>query len=152
MLVVSWLNRLSQLVETAALIWAGEPCQVLHWTPTSAQKVTRRDFWIKLLKRAKNSTKMSKSWVSIIIGPRTNLIKWLTVVQWANPCAPNNFKIFWRKYVFSPLVSGSYGEASMGGGYTQSPGGFGSPAASQGGEKKGVSLYFFKNWFIFVCF
>lgn len=26
-----------------------------------------------------------------------------------------------------------------GGGYTQSPGGFGSPAASQGGEKKGVS-------------
>ncbi|KAB5586739.1 hypothetical protein PHYPO_G00005030 [Pangasianodon hypophthalmus] len=32
---------------------------------------------------------------------------------------------------------GSYGEASMGGGYTQSPGGFGSPAASQGGEKKG---------------
>ncbi|KAM9488060.1 replication protein A 32 kDa subunit [Clarias gariepinus] len=34
---------------------------------------------------------------------------------------------------------GSYGEASMGGGYTQSPGGFGSPAASQGGEKKGRS-------------
>ncbi|XP_036442438.1 replication protein A 32 kDa subunit [Colossoma macropomum] len=32
---------------------------------------------------------------------------------------------------------GSYGEASMGGGYTQSPGGFGSPAASQGGDKKG---------------
>ncbi|XP_017330758.1 replication protein A 32 kDa subunit [Ictalurus punctatus] len=32
---------------------------------------------------------------------------------------------------------GSYGEASMAGGYTQSPGGFGSPAASQGGEKKG---------------
>ncbi|KAK2854761.1 hypothetical protein Q7C36_006630 [Tachysurus vachellii] len=31
---------------------------------------------------------------------------------------------------------GSYGEAGMGGGYTQSPGGFGSPAASQG-EKKG---------------
>ncbi|KAI4894355.1 hypothetical protein NFI96_032789 [Prochilodus magdalenae] len=31
----------------------------------------------------------------------------------------------------------SYGEASMGGGYTQSPGGFGSPAASQGGDKKG---------------
>lgn len=31
---------------------------------------------------------------------------------------------------------GSYGE-SMGGGYTNSPGGFGSPAASQGGEKKG---------------
>ncbi|KAK9960433.1 hypothetical protein ABG768_008288 [Culter alburnus] len=31
---------------------------------------------------------------------------------------------------------GKYGEASMGG-YTQSPGGFGSPAASQGGEKKG---------------
>lgn len=30
----------------------------------------------------------------------------------------------------------------MAGGYTQSPGGFGSPAASQGGEKKGVSLYF----------
>ncbi|XP_062848243.1 replication protein A 32 kDa subunit [Trichomycterus rosablanca] len=32
---------------------------------------------------------------------------------------------------------GSYGEASMGGGYNQSPGGFGSPAASQGGDKKG---------------
>lgn len=32
---------------------------------------------------------------------------------------------------------GTYGEASMGGGYTQSPGGFGSPAASQGGDKKG---------------
>ncbi|KAL2084948.1 hypothetical protein ACEWY4_020466 [Coilia grayii] len=31
---------------------------------------------------------------------------------------------------------GGYGE-SMGGGYTQSPGGFGSPSASQGGEKKG---------------
>ncbi|XP_051574238.1 replication protein A 32 kDa subunit-like [Myxocyprinus asiaticus] len=33
---------------------------------------------------------------------------------------------------------GKYGEASMAG-YTQSPGGFGSPAASQGGEKKGRS-------------
>ncbi|XP_051999399.1 replication protein A 32 kDa subunit [Xyrauchen texanus] len=33
---------------------------------------------------------------------------------------------------------GKYGEASMGG-YTQSPGGFASPAASQGGEKKGRS-------------
>lgn len=32
---------------------------------------------------------------------------------------------------------GGYGESSMGGGYTQSPGGFASPAASQGGEKKG---------------
>ncbi|KAM9510987.1 replication protein A 32 kDa subunit [Salvelinus alpinus] len=32
---------------------------------------------------------------------------------------------------------GSYGESNMGGGYTQSPGGFASPAASQGGEKKG---------------
>ncbi|XP_056617877.1 replication protein A 32 kDa subunit [Triplophysa dalaica] len=31
---------------------------------------------------------------------------------------------------------GKYGEASMAG-YTQSPGGFGSPAASQGGDKKG---------------
>ncbi|TRY93673.1 hypothetical protein DNTS_001122 [Danionella cerebrum] len=31
---------------------------------------------------------------------------------------------------------GKYGETSMGG-YAQSPGGFGSPAASQGGEKKG---------------
>lgn len=45
------------------------------------------------------------------------------------------------KPFFSPLVSGSYGEAGMGGGYTQSPGGFGSPAASQGGEKKGVSVF-----------
>lgn len=43
---------------------------------------------------------------------------------------------------FSPLVSGSYGEAGMGGGYTQSPGGFGSPSASQGGERKGVSGVF----------
>ncbi|XP_039507239.1 replication protein A 32 kDa subunit [Pimephales promelas] len=34
---------------------------------------------------------------------------------------------------------GKYGEASMVGGYTQSPGGFGSPAASQGGDKKGRS-------------
>ncbi|XP_051577567.1 replication protein A 32 kDa subunit-like isoform X2 [Myxocyprinus asiaticus] len=33
---------------------------------------------------------------------------------------------------------GKYGEASMAG-YTQSPGGFASPAASQGGEKKGRS-------------
>ncbi|KAG7469100.1 hypothetical protein MATL_G00125280 [Megalops atlanticus] len=32
---------------------------------------------------------------------------------------------------------GGYSESSMGGGYTQSPGGFASPAASQGGEKKG---------------
>ncbi|KAL0984731.1 hypothetical protein UPYG_G00145980 [Umbra pygmaea] len=32
---------------------------------------------------------------------------------------------------------GGYGESNMGGGYTQSPGGFASPAASQGGEKKG---------------
>lgn len=37
------------------------------------------------------------------------------------------------------ILAGKYGEASMAG-YTQSPGGFGSPAASQGGEKKGVSL------------
>lgn len=32
---------------------------------------------------------------------------------------------------------GGYNESSMVGGYTQSPGGFASPAASQGGEKKG---------------
>ncbi|XP_062395281.1 replication protein A 32 kDa subunit [Sardina pilchardus] len=32
---------------------------------------------------------------------------------------------------------GSYGDSMGGGGYTQSPGGFGSPSASQGGEKKG---------------
>ncbi|KAJ8289247.1 hypothetical protein COCON_G00019060 [Conger conger] len=33
---------------------------------------------------------------------------------------------------------GGYGDSSsMGGGYTQSPGGFASPSASQGGEKKG---------------
>ncbi|XP_040899874.1 replication protein A 32 kDa subunit [Toxotes jaculatrix] len=32
---------------------------------------------------------------------------------------------------------GGYSESSMGGGYTQSPGGFASPALSQGGEKKG---------------
>ncbi|XP_018596820.1 replication protein A 32 kDa subunit [Scleropages formosus] len=32
---------------------------------------------------------------------------------------------------------GSYGESGVGRGYTQSPGGFASPAASQGGEKKG---------------
>ncbi|XP_059195753.1 replication protein A 32 kDa subunit [Centropristis striata] len=32
---------------------------------------------------------------------------------------------------------GGYTDSSMGGGYTQSPGGFASPAASQGGEKKG---------------
>ncbi|KAJ8340865.1 hypothetical protein SKAU_G00331560 [Synaphobranchus kaupii] len=32
---------------------------------------------------------------------------------------------------------GGYSDSSMGGGYTQSPGGFASPAASQGGEKKG---------------
>ncbi|XP_077950604.1 replication protein A 32 kDa subunit isoform X2 [Gasterosteus aculeatus] len=32
---------------------------------------------------------------------------------------------------------GGYSESSTVGGYTQSPGGFGSPAASQGGEKKG---------------
>uniref|UniRef100_A0A8B9JGY2 Replication protein A2 n=1 Tax=Astyanax mexicanus TaxID=7994 RepID=A0A8B9JGY2_ASTMX len=38
---------------------------------------------------------------------------------------------------FLSSLSGTYGEASMGGGYTQSPGGFGSPAASQGGDKKG---------------
>lgn len=37
------------------------------------------------------------------------------------------------------LLTGKYGEASVAG-YTQSPGGFGSPAASQGGDKKGVSL------------
>ncbi|RXN15719.1 replication A 32 kDa subunit [Labeo rohita] len=34
------------------------------------------------------------------------------------------------------MLHSKYGEASMAG-YTQSPGGFGSPAASQGGEKKG---------------
>ncbi|XP_077062461.1 replication protein A 32 kDa subunit isoform X1 [Siphateles boraxobius] len=34
------------------------------------------------------------------------------------------------------ISAGKYGEASMVG-YTQSPGGFGSPAASQGGDKKG---------------
>ncbi|MGH0130117.1 UNVERIFIED_CONTAM: hypothetical protein FKN15_006178 [Acipenser sinensis] len=33
-------------------------------------------------------------------------------------------------------VAGSFGESVMGGGYTQSPGGFGSPSATQG-EKKG---------------
>ncbi|XP_072249960.1 replication protein A 32 kDa subunit [Leuresthes tenuis] len=32
---------------------------------------------------------------------------------------------------------GGYNESGMGGGYTQSPGGFASPALSQGGEKKG---------------
>lgn len=32
---------------------------------------------------------------------------------------------------------GGYSESSVGGGYTQSPGGFASPALSQGGEKKG---------------
>uniref|UniRef100_A0A3Q3VTT8 Replication factor A protein 2 n=1 Tax=Mola mola TaxID=94237 RepID=A0A3Q3VTT8_MOLML len=32
---------------------------------------------------------------------------------------------------------GGYSESSMAGGYTQSPGGFASPALSQGGEKKG---------------
>ncbi|XP_042345990.1 replication protein A 32 kDa subunit [Plectropomus leopardus] len=32
---------------------------------------------------------------------------------------------------------GGYGESTVGGGYTQSPGGFASPALSQGGEKKG---------------
>lgn len=32
---------------------------------------------------------------------------------------------------------GGYSESNMVGGYTQSPGGFASPAASQGGEKKG---------------
>lgn len=34
-------------------------------------------------------------------------------------------------------LRGGYNESSMVGGYTQSPGGFASPAASQGGEKKG---------------
>ncbi len=37
------------------------------------------------------------------------------------------------------VLAGKYGEASVAG-YTQSPGGFGSPAASQGADKKGVSL------------
>ncbi len=37
------------------------------------------------------------------------------------------------------ILAGKYGEASMVG-YTQSPGGFASPAASQGADKKGVSL------------
>ncbi|XP_019948319.1 replication protein A 32 kDa subunit isoform X2 [Paralichthys olivaceus] len=32
---------------------------------------------------------------------------------------------------------GGYNESSVGGGYTQSPGGFASPSLSQGGEKKG---------------
>lgn len=32
---------------------------------------------------------------------------------------------------------GGYSESGMGGGYTQSPGGFASPSLSQGGEKKG---------------
>lgn len=36
------------------------------------------------------------------------------------------------------MFSGGY-ESGMAGGYTQSPGGFASPAASQGGEKKAVS-------------
>lgn len=36
------------------------------------------------------------------------------------------------------VLAGKYGEASVAG-YTQSPGGFGSPAASQGADKKGVS-------------
>ncbi|KAM9723195.1 replication protein A 32 kDa subunit isoform 1-T2 [Menidia menidia] len=34
-------------------------------------------------------------------------------------------------------LKGGYSDAGMGGGYTQSPGGFASPALSQGGEKKG---------------
>lgn len=38
------------------------------------------------------------------------------------------------------FCAGGYSE-SMGGGYTQSPGGFASPAMSQGGEKKGVCEY-----------
>jgi len=42
--------------------------------------------------------------------------------------------------IYTFISAGKYGEASMVGGYTQSPGGFGSPAASQGGDKKGVSL------------
>lgn len=36
--------------------------------------------------------------------------------------------------------SGGFSESSMAGGYTQSPGGFASPALSQGGEKKGVCI------------
>ncbi|XP_005925645.1 replication protein A 32 kDa subunit isoform X1 [Haplochromis burtoni] len=36
-----------------------------------------------------------------------------------------------------PGLKGGYSESSMAGGYTQSPGGFASPALSQGGEKKG---------------
>lgn len=40
----------------------------------------------------------------------------------------------------------------MAGGYTQSPGGFASPAASQGGEKKGVCIELrSKTFFIIHC-
>ncbi|XP_030015116.1 replication protein A 32 kDa subunit isoform X1 [Sphaeramia orbicularis] len=45
-------------------------------------------------------------------------------------------KSFTRGHKKTRLTQGGYSE-SMGGGYTQSPGGFASPALSQGGEKKG---------------
>lgn len=41
------------------------------------------------------------------------------------------------------VFSGGYTDSAMVGGYTQSPGGFASPALSQGGEKKGVSYYYY---------
>lgn len=42
-------------------------------------------------------------------------------------------------FTWSHFPIGGYSETNtMTGGYSQSPGGFASPAASQGGEKKGV--------------
>ncbi|XP_068998356.1 replication protein A 32 kDa subunit isoform X1 [Embiotoca jacksoni] len=42
-----------------------------------------------------------------------------------------------RRQKSSAGLKGGYSESGMAGGYTQSPGGFASPSASQGGEKKG---------------
>lgn len=45
----------------------------------------------------------------------------------------------WTLSFSALLFVTGYNDSNMAGGYTQSPGGFASPALSQGGEKKGVS-------------
>lgn len=65
-------------------------------------------------------------------------------LAWTRAKGPYSFVVVsWVVASSSPSLpvcspTGGYGESSMVGGYTQSPGGFASPTLSQGGEKKGV--------------
>lgn len=67
------------------------------------------------------------------------LNKIVTLLQLNKICCQNTQRRNDSSSVSLLFVTG-YNESSMVGGYTQSPGGFASPALSQGGEKKGVCI------------